>query len=79
MTDDSIPQRLERLESRCSGFALEFMKQLEGHPKLLMLLTELEKIDGQLYRIEIEQIFLKVTDGGHKPDPVSDSSRPSHP
>ena len=79
MTADSIQQRLKKLESRCSDWALEFLRQLEGHLKLPLLLTELEQIHGKIYRVDIEGIFLKLTDGEHKPDLASDSSRPSHP
>jgi len=52
------------LESRCSGFALELLRHLGGHPKFPELIVSLEKIQGLLYRTDIEQEFFALVKDG---------------
>jgi hypothetical protein len=53
--------RLKILEARCSGFAAELLRDLEGHPKFPELVSKLEQIEGTLYRGDVEQAFYELT------------------
>jgi hypothetical protein len=56
----SYQERLKILETRCSGFAVELLRDLQGHPKFPELVSNLEQIDGTLYRVDIEQAFYEL-------------------
>lgn len=69
-----LTERLKTLEAKCSGFAWEFLSALQGHPKLPELIDKLEKIEGRLYRVEVEETFFQITAPGN---PKPSSSAPS--
>ena len=57
----SHQERLKILETRCSGFAAELLRNLQGHAKFPELVSRLEQIDGTLYRADIERAFYELT------------------
>ena len=57
----SHQDRLQVLEARCSGFAVELLRQLQKHPKFPELVTKLEGIQGNLYRTDVEKAFFELT------------------
>ena len=56
----SYQERLNILETRCSGFATELLRDLQGHAKFSELVGRLEQIDGTLYRTDIERAFYEL-------------------
>ena len=57
----SYQERLRILETRCSGFAAELLRDLQGHPQFPNLVSKLEQIDGTLYRVDVERAFYEIT------------------
>ena len=57
----SYQERLRILETRCSGFAAELLRDLQGHPQFPKLVSKLEQIDGTLYRVDVERAFYEIT------------------
>jgi hypothetical protein len=53
--------RFKLVEARCSSFAAERLRELKEHPRLFELLTELEKIDGPMYRIDIDSVLATLS------------------
>ena len=53
-------QSLDALQARCTGFAMEFLRELEGHTLLPVLQDRLMEIDGPLTRSEIERVFVEL-------------------
>lgn len=60
---DSFEDRLKALESRCSRAAAEFLRDLRYHPQFPQLVSKLEKIDGLLFRLDIEQELMELIKG----------------
>lgn len=54
--------RFMSVEARCSDFAAEVLRELKQHPRLFELLAALEKIDGPIYRTDIDSV-LATLDG----------------
>ena len=52
---------IDRLRGRCNGFAEKFLRDLEKHPQFPEVVAELLKIEGKITRIDIEQVFFRVT------------------
>ena len=52
--------RFRLVEARCSRFAAELLRELQGHPKLAELLTMLESIDGAIFRGDIEHALSEL-------------------
>ena len=67
--DDALSRRgdmadnseIERLRTRCNGFAEKFLRDLEKHPHFPEVVEELLRIEGKITRIDIEQVFFRVT------------------
>jgi hypothetical protein len=57
----SYRERLKILETRCSSFAVELLRDLQDHPKFPELVSNLEQIDGMLFRVDIERAFYELT------------------
>lgn len=57
----SYRERLKILETRCSSFAMELLHDLQDHPKFPELVSNLEQIDGMLFRVDIERAFYELT------------------
>jgi hypothetical protein len=57
----SYRERLKILETRCSRFAVELLRDLEDHPTFPELVSNLEQIDGMLFRVDIERAFYELT------------------
>lgn len=74
-------KRVKSVEARCSGFALELLRDLKVHSKFANLISELEKLDGHIYRVEVEAIFFRLTTHalhGREPESQSPSNRRDH-
>jgi hypothetical protein len=52
---------------KCSEFAADFLRQLEGHPEFPRLLVALEKINGPISHIDIEQALAQIIGADKKP------------
>ena len=52
--------RILIVERRCSKFAAELLRDLRRHPKLPRLLAELEKMEGTIFRSDVEKLFFKL-------------------
>ena len=50
----ALEDRFKSVEARCSGFAQELLRQVQHDAQLAELLAELEKIDGIVFRSDIE-------------------------
>ena len=61
-----IRERILTLETRCSTFALELLRELEEHPQFPELVSALENVPGNLYRIDIENQFAALRKTAHK-------------
>ena len=55
--------RLQMLETRCSEFAKELLRQLKNHPLFPSVMGKLERIEGPIYRTDVEQAFLECKTG----------------
>ena len=53
--DMQSEQHLERLLFRCSEFAASYLSALGDHPRLPQILERLDRIDGPIFRIDIEK------------------------
>ena len=60
--------KIETLRNRCTEYADEFLRELEGNPKLPDLLDRLVALDGLITRADIEQALLEL----RKPDGTRD-------
>jgi hypothetical protein len=52
--------RLQILEARCSGFALELLNELKQHPTFPKLVMKLEQIAGMIIRSDVEKAFAEI-------------------
>jgi len=50
----------EIVRSRCTDFAMEFLRELDGHRKLPALLDKLMEIDGLITRSDVERVYMDL-------------------
>ena len=53
--------RLKALEARSSGFAVELLRQLTAHPGFTELVDKLERIEGPVFRGDVEEAFYQLS------------------
>ena len=51
---------LDLVRGRCTGFAEEFLRELESHPHFPHLLDRLTALAGPITRSDIERAFLEL-------------------
>jgi len=53
--------RFRIVEARCTAFAKELLLELRNHPQFLKMIERLERIDGPIFRGDVEAAFLAVS------------------
>lgn len=56
-----ILSKIEILRTRCSGFAEEFLRELEPSPTFPQILDKLMELQGPIARADIERALLELT------------------
>ena len=59
----ALEDRFGAVSARCSDFARELLSQLQGHPQLAEVLDQLEKIEGKLFRSDIDSALSALRKG----------------
>ena len=55
-----LQERQKRLIARCSVGAAEYLLSLRDHPLFIVVLGRLERIQGNLFQLDIESTFAEV-------------------
>lgn len=51
---------IDLLRGRCTGFAADFLHELEANPQFPTILDRLTKLDGLITRSDIERVLLEL-------------------
>lgn len=60
-------ERVSVVEGRCSPFAAELLRELKRDAHFDELVAALEKIDGQIYRSDVEAVFALIRNTPQSP------------
>ena len=55
---------IDLVQGRCTGFALDFLRELKVNPEFPKIVDRLTKLDGLITRSDIERVVLEI----RKPD-----------
>jgi hypothetical protein len=56
---DSL-RKIELLRARCTGFAEDFLQELEANPQFPAILDKLVELDGLITRSDVERVVLEL-------------------
>jgi hypothetical protein len=54
------PDAIDLLQGRCTGFAVDFLRELKANPRFPAIVDRLTKLDGLITRSDIERVLLEL-------------------